>query len=231
MLSRQEYLGHTVNFKTYRKSYKNKKQLKNDPSEWQIFENTHEAIIEEPVFEVVQKIRDGRRRITPMGEMPILSGMLFCADCGNKLYQVRHRGWEHEKEHFVCATYRKIKGGCSSYQIRNVVVEELLLDAIRRVTAFARDHEDEFVEMVTKKTRIDLDRSMRDGKRELEQSQARINKLDDIIQRLYEDNIEGKISDERFAKMTANYEAEQLTLESRAAELKSTMTAEKADEE
>lgn len=227
MLSRQEYLGHTVNFKTYRKSYKNKKQLKNDPSEWQIFENTHEAIIEEPVFEVVQKIRDGRRRVTPMGEMPILSGMLFCADCGNKLYQVRHRGWEHDKEHFVCATYRKIKGGCSSHQIRNVVVEELLLDGIRRVTAFARDHEDEFVQMVTKKTRIDLDRSMRDAKRELEQSQARISKLDDIIQRLYEDNIEGKISDERFAKMTANYEAEQHTLESRVAELKSAMTEEK----
>lgn len=227
MLSRQEYLGHTVNFKTYRKSYKNKKQLKNDPSEWVIFENTHEAIIEEPLFEVVQKIRDGRRRLTPMGEMPILSGMLFCADCGNKLYQVRGRGWEHDKEHFVCATYRKIKGGCSSHQIRNVVVEELLLDGIRRVTAFARDYEDEFVEMVTKKTRIELDRSMRDGKRDLEQSQARISKLDEIIQRLYEDNIEGKISDERFAKMTANYEAEQHTLESRVAELQSTMTTEK----
>lgn len=227
MLSRQEYLGHTVNFKTYRKSYKQKKQLKNDPSEWQIFENTHEAIIEKPVFEVVQKIRDGRRRLTAMGEMPILSGMMFCADCENKLYQVRGRGWEHEKEHFVCATYRKIKGGCSSHQIRNVVVEELLLDGIRRVTAYARDHEDEFVEMVTKKTRTDLDKSMRDGKRELEQSQARISKLDDIIQRLYEDNIEGKISDERFAKMTANYEAEQFALESRVAELKSTMTTEK----
>lgn len=227
MLSRQEYLGHTVNFKTYRKSYKQKKQMKNDPSEWVVFENTHEAIIEEPVFEVVQKIRDGRRKLTPMGEMPILSGMLFCADCGNKLYQVRGRGWEHDKEHFVCATYRKIKGGCSSHQIRNVVVEELLLDGIRRVTAFARDHENDFVEMVTKKTRTDLDKSMRDSKRELEQSQARISKLDEIIQRLYEDNIEGKISDERFTKMTANYEAEQHTLESRVAELKSTMTSEK----
>lgn len=108
-----------------------------------------------------------------------------------------------------------------------MVVEELLLDGIRRVTAFARDHEDEFVEMVTKKTRIELDRSMRDGKRELEQSQARISKLDEIIQRLYEDNIEGKISDERFAKMTANYEPEQHTLESRVAELKSVMNSEK----
>ena len=200
MLSRQEYLGHTINFKTYRKSYKQKKIMKNDPSEWMIFENTHEAIIEEPVFAVVQKIRDGRRRLTPMGEMPILSGMLFYADCEAKLYQVRHRGWEHDKEHFVCATYRKIKGGCSSHHIRNVVVEELLLDGIRQVTAFARDHEDDFVEMVTKKTRIELDKSLRDDKRELEQSQARISKLDEIIQRLYEDNIEGKISDEALLK-------------------------------
>ena len=227
MLSRHEYLGHTVNFKTYRKSYKQKKQMKNDPSEWMIFEDTHETIIEESVFEVVQRIRDGRRRLTPMGEMPLLSGMMFCADCGNKLYQVRGRGWEHEKEYFVCATYRKIKGGCSSHQIRNVVVEELLLDGIRRVTAFARDCEDEFVEMVTKKTRTELDKSMRDSKRELEQAQARISKLDEIIQRLYEDNIEGKISDERFAKMTANYEAEQQTLESRVTELNSIMTSEK----
>lgn len=227
MLSRQEYLGHTVNFKTYRKSYKQKKQMKNDPSEWMIFKNTHEAIIEESVFEVVQRIRDGRRRLTPMGEMPLLSGMMFCADCGNKLYQVRGRGWEHEKEYFVCATYRKIKSGCSSHQIRNAVVEELLLDGIRRVTAFARDCEDEFVEMVTKKTRSELDKSMRDSKRELEQAQARIAKLDEIIQRLYEDNIEGKISDERFAKMTAKYEAEQQTLEKRVTELKSIMTEEK----
>jgi len=227
MLSRQEYLGHTVNFKTYRKSYKQKKQMKNDPSEWMIFKNTHEAIIEESVFEVVQRIRDGRRRLTPMGEMPLLSGMMFCADCGNKMYQVRGRGWEHEKEYFVCATYRKIKGGCSSHQIRNVVVEELLLDGIRRVTAFARDCEDEFVEMITKKTRSELDKSMRDSRRELEQVQARIAKLDEIIQRLYEDNIEGKISDERFAKMTANYEAEQQTLEKRVTELKSIMTEEK----
>lgn len=198
----------------------------NDPSEWQIFENTHDAIVEQSVFEVVQKIRDGRRRVTPMGEMPILSGMLFCADCGAKLYQVRHRGWEHDKEYFVCATYRKVKGGCSSHQIRNVVVEELLLDGIRQITAFAREHESEFVQMVASKTRTALDKSLRDNKRELEQSQARITKLDKIIQRLYEDNLSGKISDERFAKVTANYESEQHTLESRVVELRGTMTAE-----
>ena len=89
ILVKMEYLGHTVNFKTQKKSYKSKKKVNNDPSEWVIFENTHEAIIDQETFEIVQNIRNGRRRLTPMGEMPVLSGMLFCADCGAKLYQVR----------------------------------------------------------------------------------------------------------------------------------------------
>jgi len=221
LLTRQEYIGNTVNFKTYRKSYKNKKQLRNDASEWQIFENTHEAIIDRETFDIVQRIRDGRRRLSPMGEMPILSGMLFCADCGSKLYQVRGRGWEHSKEYFVCATYRKKKGGCNSHQIRNVVIEQLLLDDIRRVSAFAREHEDDFVQLITQKSKYETEKSLRDSKREYEQSQARISKLDGIIQRLYEDNISGKISDERFAKMSATYETEQKQLGSCVAELQS----------
>jgi site-specific DNA recombinase len=226
MLGRMEYLGHTVNFKTYRKSYKNKKQLKNDPSEWQVFENTHEAIIDQETFDIVQRIRDGRRRLTPMGEMPLLSGMVFCADCGKKLYQVRGRNLP-QKEYMVCSTYRKIKGGCSSHQIRNEVIEELLLDGIQTVTAYVRAHEEEFIKLVTKKSQAELDRSLKDGKRELEQAQSRIRKLDEIIQRLYEDNIEGKISDERFVKMSANYEEEQHTLSDRVNELKRLIDSEK----
>ena len=221
MLSRHEYLGHTVNFKTYRKSYKQKKQLKNDPSEWQIFENTHEAIIDQETFDIVQRIRDGRRRVTPMGEMPILSGMVFCADCGAKLYQVRHRGWEHSKEYMVCATYRKRgKDMCTSHQIRNCVIEDFLLDGIKNLTAYVREHENEFLEMVTKKSRADSDLHLHKIQRELEQSEIRIKKLDLIIQRLYEDNIEGKISDDRFIKMSENYENEQMQLESRTSELR-----------
>lgn len=223
LLTRVEYLGHTANFKTYRKSYKNKKQMHNDRSEWQIFENSHEPIIDQETFDIVQKIRDGRRRLTPMGEMPILSGMLFCADCGAKLYQVRGRGWEHSKEYFVCATYRKQKGKCSSHQIRNVVIEQLLLDDIRRVTAYAREHEDEFVRLITQKSKQETERNLRESKKELEAAKARVTKLDGIIQRLYEDNIEGKVSDERFVKLTATYEAEQRQLEHRIAELQSFM--------
>jgi len=226
MLSRMEYLGHTVNFKTYRKSYKNKKQLKNDPSEWKIFENTHEAIIDRETFDIVQRIRDGRRRVTPMGEMPVLSGMVFCGDCGKKLYQVRGRNLP-QKEYMVCSTYRKVKGGCSSHQIRNEVLENFILEGIQSISAYVRDHEEEFIELVTQKTQSELNRSMRDWKKELEQAQARIRKLDDIIQHLYEDKIEGTISDERFSKMSANYETEQAQLEARAAELKRLISAEK----
>lgn len=168
----------------------------------------------------MQRIRDGRRRQTPMGEMPILSGMLFCADCGAKLYQVRARGWTHEQEHFVCATYRKQKGKCTSHQIHNVQVEQIMLTEINRMLAFVRDHEQEFVEMLTRKNEKDLNRQLRDSTRELEQATQRIRKLDEIIQRLYEDNLDGKVSDERFFRMTATYEQEQQTLEARVLELR-----------
>ena len=220
ILTRREYLGHTVNFKTRTKSFRDKKKLENDPSEWVIFENTHEAIIDQDSFDIVQRIRDGRRRVTPMGEMPILSGMLFCADCGAKLYQVRHCGWAHEQEYFVCATYRKIKGGCKSHQIRNVQVEEILLRELRLITAYAREHEEDFVQLVARQSEKELTRQLHDCNRELAQTEDRIRKLDGILQRLYEDNIEGKISDERFSRMTEAYENEQKALENRVAEIK-----------
>lgn len=162
-----------------------------------------------------------------MGEMPILSGMLFCADCGAKLYQVRARGWTHEQEHFVCATYRKIKGGCTSHQIHNVQVEEILLRELRLITAYAREHEADFVQIVTRQSEKELSRQLRDSNRELAQAEERIGKLDGIIRRLYEDNVEGKISDERFAKLSASYEAEQKQLESRKAELSDFISASK----
>lgn len=219
ILDRREYTGCTVNFKTYKKSYKSKKQVKNDPSEWAIFEGMHEAIIEPEVYDTVQKIRDGRRRQTPMGEMPALSGMVYCADCGNKLYQVRGRCLP-QSEYMVCATYRKKgKSVCPSHQIRNSVIEQLLLEDLQRVTAYARNHEDEFLRLVTRNSEKALDRELRDCRKEYEQAKARIAKLDTLIQRIYEDNVEGKISDERFAKLSGNYETEQAQLHGRVEEL------------
>lgn len=226
ILSRQEYLGHTINFKTYRKSYKNKKMLKRDPSEWQVFENTHDAIIDQETFDIVQRIRDGKRRLTPMGEMPILSGMVYCADCGAKMYQVRSRNWTHEQEHMVCATYRKRgKDQCVSHQVRNVDIENALLNGIRDITAYVRDHEDEFVMALMKKSKTEQEREFKTARISLEQAQARILKLDGFIQHLYEDNVEGKISDERFAKMSASYETEQSELKERVTQLQSLLAA------
>ena len=226
ILSRQEYLGHTVNFKTYRKSYKQKKKLQRDSSEWQIFKNTHDPIVDQETFDIVQRIRAGRRKMTPAGEPSMLSGMLYCPDCGRKMYQARIRSRKPPIDYFVCSSYRKIRNGCTRHSVRNELVEEILLDALRNVTTYAREHEDKFVELVAKKSRAEVEKTIRDAKKELEQAQSRMRKLDTIIQRLYEDNIEGKVSDERFAKMTANYENEQKTLESRSAELKSIIARE-----
>lgn len=219
ILIKPEYLGHTVNFRSHTKSFKCKKRIWNDPSEWLIFENTHEAIIDQETFDIVQRIRDGRRRLTPMGEMPVLSGMLFCADCGAKLYQARARGWTHEQERFVCATYRKRKGQCTSHQIHNMQVEAILLHELHAITAYARDHEQDFIELVTKKSEKELNQQVKDSRKELESALARIARLDTLVQRLYEDNVDGKISDERFEKLSATYEAEQRQLQERTAEL------------
>lgn len=128
----------------------------------------------------------------------------------------------------VCATYRKKgKDQCTSHQIRNSVIEKFLLDGIRSMTAYVREHEDEFVEMVTKLSKAETEKALRDEKRELEQAEARVHKLDTIIQRLCEDNVEGKISDERFAKMSENYESEQKLLERHTIELRSRIAAQK----
>lgn len=227
ILAKMEYLGHTVNFKTYKKSYKSKAKVWNDPEDWEVFENTHEAIIDEATWDVVQKIREGKRRPSRMGEMGALSGMMYCADCGAKLYQVRANGWTHDKEYFVCATYRKKKGLCSSHQIRNVVIEELVMDDLKRVIAFASEHEREFIELVQRDSEKKHAADMRLAQKEYEQGQSRIAALDKIMQRLYEDHVMEKISEERFSRMSTDYEAEQKALTERATVLKTMLDATK----
>lgn len=226
MLSRMEYLGCVVNFKTHRKSFKQKKQIWNDPSEWEVFDNVHEAIIDKETFDIVQQIRDGRRRRTPLGEMPILSGMLYCADCGQKMYQVRNKKWTHEQECLVCSTYRKIKGGCSSHQIQNVAVERVLLSSIQSIFRYAKDNEGEFIKKVLSKSKSETAGNIHKSRVELQQILDRIEKLDGIIQHLYEDNLDGKISDDRFMKLTVNYEKEQRELNERKYDLENNISVE-----
>lgn len=224
ILKKREYLGQIVNFKTRKKSYKSKKFIWNSEEDWSIFYDMHEPIITQETFDIVQKIRANHRVVSRLGEMPFLSGMVYCADCGAKLYQVRGKDWTEDKAYMVCATYRKKKGLCTSHQIRNIVLEELILADIQRVTAFAREHEDEFIALITKQSKQEFNRIFKEYKRELEISQARISKLDTIIQHLYEDNIEGKISDERFSKLTETYENEQAQLNARILEIQKFIT-------
>lgn len=230
ILDREEYLGKVINFRTKRKSYKTKKSVDNPRSEWAIFDNVHEPIIDEETFDIVKRIRKTRRVRNSLGEMPALSGMLYCADCGAKLYQVRGKGWSHDKEYFVCASYRKQKGKCTSHQIKNIQVEEILLREIRKVTAFAKDHEEEFVDLVLKMKTSELNQVLRSQKKELEDSKNRIEKLDSIVQNLYEDNLEGKISDQRFEKMAKSYDEEEISLQKRIAELEKTITKSQKEE-
>jgi DNA invertase Pin-like site-specific DNA recombinase len=220
LLARREYVGDTVNFKTYRKSYKNKKMFFNAPEDVLIFEGTHEAIIDKSTWETVQKIRDGKRRPTKMGEMSVFSGMLFCSDCGAKLSQCRANGWSHEQEYFVCSKYRKQKGRCCSHKIYKVAVEELVGDALRNITEFARDNESEFVNLVERNADKQTAKSLAANTKEYTEANSRITKLDGIIRKLYEDNVEGKISDERFGTLLEGYEREQAELTQKVRGLK-----------
>lgn len=213
ILERMDYLGHTVNFKTHIKSYKNRKKIENSPDQWKIFENTHEAIIDRETFEIVQKIRAGKRRPTKMGEMPMFSGLLYCADCGSKMTFHRRVDEPAEKHNFVCGNYRHNSKACSMHYIRNVAVEQIVLENLKEVTRYVSDYEDEFVRMV-------MDTDMRQKNKELVQKkkrtmeiQARITELDKIFQRIYEDNINGKLSDDRFLKLSKGYEVEQHDLQ------------------
>ena len=226
ILSRQEYLGHKVNFKTGRKSYKNKKSFINPPSKWVIIKNTHEAIIDQETFDIVQRLKEGRKRKnTPMGEMPVLSGMLYCADCGKKLYVCRTKSLQPESYYYCCSTYRKRQGLCSAHQIRIKIIDAIVLEDIKRHIEFAKEHEDEFVKLVSSETIASITKTVNQLNKELNASRARVEKLDTIIQNLYEDKLAGIVSEDRFKKMNENYEQEQITLNAKIIELEGKIKA------
>lgn len=206
-----EYSGHTVNFRTHRKSYKLKKKVNNPPEQWMVFENTHEAIWTEEMANEAKRARESRRRVTRLGDMGIFSGLVYCADCGQKLYLSRNFKWEYRQENYTCSTYRNRKG-CSAHYIRTVVLEQLVLENLQKVISFAQFNEAAFVEMLMDGRKKALDAKQASVKRALAKQERRITELDTIIQKLYEDNVCGKLTDERFAKLSAGYEQEQAEL-------------------
>ena len=219
MLDRIEYAGHTENFKTKKKSYKNKKKIDNPKSEWQIFENTHPAIISQHDFDLVQELRKNKRRIQKCEEVNPFSGMVYCADCGQKMYLCRSTSLTAEQEHLKCSTYAKRKDECSAHFIRTVVLKELVLSELRKITTYVREHEEEFVELAMQNSIQKQSAGLKAAKKRLAQSEKRVSELDKLFTRLYEDNVSGKISDERFEIMSKNYEAEQKELRQVVSEL------------
>lgn len=213
LLEQPQYLGHTVNFRTTKKSYKSKKKILNSEDKWVVFENTHEALITQEQWDIVQKNRQQRRRPTRMGDMGMFSGLLFCADCGHVMNLNRSKSWKKRCENYTCGAYKGYKHPCTAHYIRVEALEQIVLENLREVISFARDYEVEFVQRAIDNQMAARLKDLAQFKRILEQNTRRITEIDAIIKRLYEDNIIGKLTDERFSKMTADYEREQTALE------------------
>ena len=222
ILSLQEYCGDILNFKTYSKSYKIKKRIDNDRENWVVFQDVHEAIIERAVYEQVQQKRGKiRKRRTNNGEHNMFSGLLVCADCGSNLHFHFNQG-NPEIKYFNCSNYKGNRGTCTStHYVRVDFLEEVVLGEIRRLTKFASLYEDEFVKAVIGHSQQaeQTDRKLKE--KELRTLLARDEELDGLFERIYEDNVSGKLSDDRFAKMSRRYEDEQKELAEKIKKLRS----------
>ena len=222
ILSLQEYCGDILNFKTYSKSYKNKKRIDNDRENWVVFQDVHEAIIERAVYEQVQQKRGKiRKRRTNNGEHNMFSGLLVCADCGSNLHFHFNQG-NPEIKYFNCSNYKGNRGTCTStHYVRVDFLEEVVLGEIRRLTKFASLYEDEFVKAVIGHSQQaeQTDRKLKE--KELKTLLARDEELDGLYERIYEDKVSGKLSDDRFAKMSRRYEDEQKELAEKIKKLRS----------
>ncbi len=219
ILDRPEYIGHTVNFRTHKKSYKNKKTVRNPQEEWLIFENTHEPIVTQQEFDLVQELRKNKRRSTKHEEVNPFSGMVYCADCGKKMYLCRATSLTADQEHLKCSTYSSDKDACSAHFIRTVVLNEIVLNELNKLLVRVKEHEDKFVQAAMDNSVQKQSSELTKAKKALKQAEKRIIELDRLFTRLYEDNVSGKISDERFAVMSSGYEDEQKKLKASVTEL------------
>ena len=212
ILERREYTGCTVNFKTYTNSIWDKKQRDTPLEKQAVFYNTHPAIIEQEVFDKVQEIRQQRHRRTRTGKSSLFSGMVYCADCGAKMRYCTTSYFEKRQDHFVCANYRSNTGSCSAHFIRAVVLEELVWMHMKAVISYVTRHESYFRAVMEHKLRLSSEKAIRANKKRLAQADKRLVELDRLFIHIYEDNVAGKLSDERFSMMSQSYEDEQTQL-------------------
>ena len=226
ILSKQEYCGDTVNFRSTTKSFKNKKKIERPPEEWQIFKNTHPAIIDREVFALVQELRKHRRRPTKSGIVSPFSGLLYCADCGEKLYYSVTNNYKREQAYFFCSSYCKNSEVCSAHYIREKVVEQIVLESMQRILLNVQAFEKEFARKQMDCYTEDKKKQLAAKRRELSKAKKRIAEIDTLIQKIYEDNASGKLSDERYATLSLSYEEEQKTLKAAVPEMQAYLETE-----
>ena len=212
ILERKEYIGATVNFKTYTNSIWDKKQRENPEENRVIFYNTHPAIIEQEVFDKVQEIRQQRHRRTATGKSSPFSGLVFCADCKQKLYYSTTKYFEKRQDFFICSTHRANKDKCSGHYIRAVVLEDLVWNHMKEVISYVTRYEAHFRVEMEQKLRLQSEETIRLYKKRLAQAEKRIGELDRLFIKIYEDNAKGKLNDDRFSMMSKTYEDEQAQL-------------------
>ncbi len=220
ILAKPEYMGHTVNFRSHKQSYKDKTPVMNPKEDWLIFENTHEAVVDKETWELAQKLRKTPRRHDTLGEANPLTGLLFCADCGAKMYNQRTRGSDtkpYPSDAYECSPYKlagqKRSAACRNHHISTKALRELILNTIRTVSTYAISNQDEFMEKVRSASQIKQKEAAKETKRKLNKDKKRIAELDNIIKKLYESFAIGRITDERFDTLLAEYEAEQKNLQ------------------
>ena len=231
ILSNYEYTGCTVNFKTKRKSFKNKKQVIQSKEDWAVFEGTQEAIIDKETFETVQKMRGTKRAYTKFNEVNIFSGLLFCADCGGKM-TIRRRKDDRRKDAYVCSTYRKKKKHlCTEHAIKADVLKQIVLNDIRKVCAYVKEYEQAFVEDYRKCSVKESARQQAAARNELKKAESRLSEIGKIIVKLYEEKVCGTMPEARFELLAKNYEIEQSALKQKVESLKAGLAvAEESDD-
>ena len=231
ILDKQEYAGDTVNFRTATKSFKQKKRIDNPQEKWSVFPNMHPAIVDRETFELVQRLRKERRRPTRTGILSMFSGLLYCADCGEKLYYSITNNYKRDQAYFFCSSYRKNSDVCSAHYIREKVVEQLVLESLQRVLWYVQCCEKQFAEKQRAQSGEARRKEFAEKRRELEKAKRRISELDGIIQKLYEDLALGNISEERYATLSMSLESEQRSLKATVPELESAVNTTASEEE
>ena len=223
ILGRKEYLGHTITAKTYKVSYKSKKTRKNAEDKRYFFPNTHEPLIDEETFALAQKRIATRHRPTKSDEIDLFSGLLFCGDCGYKMYLQKGAGTPERKHAYTCGNYRNRARNdflCTTHYIRKSVLKELVLADLQRIMSYVKGHEQEFIQTATECSEQAMKKALGHQRKELDKAEARLGEINLLFRKLYEDNALGRLSNEQFVFLTSGYEDEKAALTKRVAELR-----------